>query len=157
MATSNKTYETALAKLNAYVKKQGLRKSNVRNQVLEQICRLRQPFTAEQLTQACEEERISLATIYNALTLFVTAQIIHASKRQRGRTAIEYELITGTQNRLQVICSGCGRKANFHDKALERMIIDRQYYNLAFQHFSLFVYGECRLCRQKRKQEIRKA
>ena len=101
MAAVNKTYETALAKLNAYIKRQGLRTSIVRNQVLEQVCRLRQPFTAEQLTQACEEERISLATIYNALTLFVSAQIVHASKRQRGRSAIEYELITGTQNRLQ--------------------------------------------------------
>ncbi len=157
MATSNKTYETALAKLNAYVKKQGLRKSNVRNQVLEQICRLKQPFTAEQLTQVCEEDRISVATVYNALSLFVTAQIIHASNRQRGRTAIEYELITGTQNRLQIICSGCGRKANFHDKVLEKMIVERQYYNLSMQHFSLFVYGECRLCRQKKKQEARKS
>lgn len=157
MAVSNKTYDTALAKLNAYIKKQGLRNSSVRNQVLEQICHLRQPFTAEELTQACEEDRISIATIYNALTLFVTAQIVHASKRQRGRTAIEYELITGSSNRLQVICTGCGRKATFHDKALEKMIVERQYYNLSMQHFSLFVYGECRLCRQKKKQEARKS
>lgn len=152
MASANRSYDIALARLNAYIKAKKLRASTTRNKVLEKICRLRQPFTAEQLTEACAEEIVSLATIYNALTLFVSAQIIHASHRQRGSTVTEYELITGSSNRLQIICTTCGKKSNFHDNAIERQIKEHQFYKFDYQHFSLFVYGECNTCKKKKQQ-----
>lgn len=151
-----KTYKGALAKLNAYVKEHKMRASQVREMVLEQVCQLHQPFTAEQLIQACAPERISQGTIYNALDLFVEAQLVHAAERQRGRAATEYELITGHGVRMQMECQRCGRIVEFHDKAVARLVQERKYSNFNVQHFSLFVYGECKLCRRLQKAKADK-
>ncbi len=117
--------------------------------VLTQICQLPQPFTADQLLKACEADRISVGTIYNSLETFVDANILVAFERQMGKNAAEYELITGSANRMQIICQKCGRVTSFTDKAITTLIQDRKYSNLNMQHFSLFVYGECKICRKK--------
>ena len=147
-----KSYKTASAKLNAYVQEHAMRTSQVREMVLEQVCQLRQPFTADQLVAACKPERISQGTVYNALDLFLEAKILHAADRQRGRIATEYELITGNAIRMQLECQRCGRLVEFHDKAIERLVMERKYSNFTIQHYSLFVYGECKLCRRLAKK-----
>lgn len=138
--------------LDRYIAEHNMRPSKVRNMVLEQVCLLSQPFTADQLAKACEAERISIGTVYNTLSLFISAQILHATQRQRGRTATEYELVTGAHNRIQMICQRCGRVANLRDKAIENLIERRKYSNFNEQHFSLFVYGECKHCRRPVKE-----
>ena len=153
-AVSSKTHNAALKQLNAYLKAHEMRPSKVRNMVLAQICSMPQPFTAEQLVEACQAERISVGTVYNALNLFVLAQILQMHDRQRGRMASEYEVIIGTAMRMQVVCTKCGRVTEVHDQAIERLIKERKYTNFNLQHVSLFVYGECKLCRkQKNKDE----
>lgn len=153
MASKNRIYDAALTRLNAYIKQEKMRVSPVRRMVLEKVCLLKQPFTAEQLIQACAEERISDATIYNALTLFITARILHANKRQRGQTSTEYELTIGAHTRMQIICQKCGRITSFHDKAIEQIVKEHKYYNFNFSRFSMFVYGECKHCRKPQREE----
>ena len=154
MASTNKTYEIALAKLNAYIKKKGLRVSPVRKMVLEEICLFRQSFTADELTQACAKYYISTGTIYNALSLFVAAQILNAINRQRGRTSVEYELTIGTHSKIQIVCTKCGRVTTLHDKKLEELIKDHKYANFNPVRYTMHMYGECKHCRSpKRKEE----
>lgn len=144
-----RAYNLAQEKLARYLRENEKRPSKVRNMVLTQICQLSQPFTADQLLKACEADRISVGTIYNSLETFVDANILVAFERQMGKNAAEYELITGSANRMQIICQKCGRVTNFTDKAITTLIQDRKYSNLNMQHFSLFVYGECKICRKK--------
>ncbi|MBQ6748958.1 MAG: transcriptional repressor [Paludibacteraceae bacterium] len=146
---TDKTYKSALERLSGYIRANGMRPSAVRRMILEQVCALPQPFTAEQLAKACAEQRISVGSVYNALNLFVTARLLHASVRQRGRAATEYELMTDNTVRMQVICQKCGRTTDFNDKAIARLIQERKYSNFNLQHFSLFVYGECKVCRRR--------
>jgi Fe2+ or Zn2+ uptake regulation protein len=146
-----KTYDIALERLNQYLKEQHMRVSKVREMVLEQICLLPQPFTADQLVQACTAERISTGTVYNTLALFVSIRILNAITRQRGKNATEYELITGSKVRMQVICQKCQRVTHFRDPALERLILNRKYTNFNLQYYSLFIYGECKYCRYKKR------
>lgn len=143
----SKTYDTALERLQAYIKANKMRRSVVREMILEQVCQLPQPFTADQLSKACAAERISVGSVYNVLDVFVSAQILHAISRQRGRTAMEYELTMVTRNRIQVICGRCQRVTNFHDKAIEHLIETRKYSNFNPDHYTLFVYGVCKHCR----------
>ena len=119
--------------------------------VLEQVCLLPQPFTAEQLADACKAERISVGTVYNALNLFLLAQILYATNRQRGRAATEYELTVGSPTRMHIVCTRCGRVTEIHDKAIARLVQERKYSNFNMQHFSLYVYGECKICRRQVK------
>ena len=149
MVKGARSYNAALERLCRYVREQEKRPSKVRNMVLAQVCQLAQPFTAEQLSKACEQDRISVGTVYNALTLFVDAGIVRAITRQRGKAATEYELITGSASRFLMICKKCGRTVELSDKAIARLIKERKYSNFNIQHFSLFVYGECKICRKR--------
>lgn len=144
-----KGYSKALERLHAYVRANNLRPSAVREMVLEQACLLHQPFTADQLIQACAPERISVGTVYNSLNLFVKAEILSGKQRQRGHLATEYEILTDPSKHMQYVCKQCGRIVDFQDKALARLIEERKYTNFNLQHYSLIVYGECKLCRRK--------
>lgn len=148
-----KIFGGALERLNAYIASHEMRFSPVREVVLEQACLLPQPFTADQLIEACLTEHVSQGTVYNCIRLFLDAQILHANERQRGRTSTEYEVITGNITRAQIICQKCGRVSNFRDPAIERFVRERKYSNFNIQHFSLFVYGECKRCKQKKTDE----
>lgn len=146
-----KTYSGAQERLSAYIRTHAMRPSAVRNMVLEQVCLLHQPFTAEQLIRVCATERISVGTVYNSLNLFVKAQIIRGLQRQRGHIQTEYELINDGAKRMQFICSKCGRIVDFNDKAIARLIEERKYSNFNIRQYSLVVYGECKVCRSKKK------
>ena len=150
MQKSARAYILAQEKLVRFLHEHEKRPSKVRNIVLSLACALPQPFTAEQLQRACETERISVGTIYNSLNTFVDAQILRATERQRGKAATEYELITGSSNRLQIVCKKCGRVTDVTDKAITTLVQNRKYSNFNMQHFSLFIYGECRICRKKK-------
>ena len=150
MQKSARAYILAQEKLVRFLHEHEKRPSKVRNIVLSLACALPQPFTAEQLQRACETERISVGTIYNSLNTFVDAQILRATERQRGKAATEYELITGSSNRLQIVCKRCGRVTDITDKAITTLVQNRKYSNFNMQHFSLFIYGECRICRKKK-------
>jgi len=126
-----------------------MRPSAVRNMVLEQVCLLHQPFTAEQLIAVCAPERISVGTVYNALGLFVQADILRGLQRQRGHIQTEYELIQDSAKHMQFICKNCGRTVDFNDKAIARLIEERKYTNFNLLSYSLIIYGECKTCRKK--------
>ena len=149
MAKSVRSYNRALERLHRYLLDHDKRPSKVRNIVLGCAFELRQPFTAEQLLTACQAERISVGTVYNSLELFCDAGIMRAITRQRGKAATEYEIVTGSANRFQMICKKCGRTVEISDKAITRLIRERKYSNFNMQHFSLFVYGECKICRKR--------
>lgn len=144
-------YANTLERLNKYIQLADLRPSVVRNAVLEQACLLPQPFTAKKLVEVCKQQQISTGTVYNSLNIFISAQILHAINRQRGKTATEYELTSINQNKMQVICLKCGRISDITDKAIARLVKERKYSNFTMNHFSLFIYGECKVCRKKRK------
>ena len=126
--------------------------------VLEQLCNLQQPFTEAQLQEACKAERISRATVYNTLNLCIQAKIIRPYERAFRQKVTEYELITAAaRSHMQIYCRKCGRRVAIHDKALARMVEERSYVNFIPQHFTLIVYGECKICRRLAAQRTRKA
>lgn len=142
-------YKGALESLSAYVKTHGMRASVVREMVLAQACLLKQPFTAALLEEACKTEHISTGTVYNALNLFIEAEIVKVYDRGYGQTVTEYEVTnTASRSHMQIICRKCGRRAGFYDKALMRMINERKYVNFNMQNYTLVVYGECKICRK---------
>jgi Fe2+ or Zn2+ uptake regulation protein len=146
--TSKKTYDNALAMLHRYMEEHNMRNSPVREMVLNEICQMPQPFTAEHLQQVCSEDHISAGTVYNALRLFLGIGILHAIKRQRGNTSVEYELVCEKRTRMQVICEKCGRITSFHDKAIDTLVQSSRRTNFIMDHFVLTLYGECKKCKK---------
>ena len=152
MTKNEKIYTSALKRLYKYIKTHNMRPSAVRNVVLENVCKLHQPFTANQLAEVCAIERISVGTVYNALDTFIKADILRGLQRQSGQTATEYELILETTKHMQYICTKCGRTVDFNDKAIGRLIEERKFSNFVLKQYSLIVYGECRRCKKKQTE-----
>ena len=149
MKEEEEIYHAAQAQLDAYVAKHKMRHSQVRNMVLEQVCQLPQPFTAAQLEEVCKAERISTGTVYNVLHLLIETSLVRIYDRGVGQTVTEYELVTEvSRSHMQVICRKCGRRTFFYDKAIQRMVSERQYSNFNLQNYTLVVYGECKICRR---------
>lgn len=148
------TYQASDAKLRAYIRAKGLRPTKVRNMVLKQICSIPRPFTADQLVKACEQDHISVGTIYNSLRLFIDAGILRGLTRQRGQSATEYDIQTDKDSLMQIICTKCGRVARMEDRAIYNLVTMRRYSNFNISHFSLYVYGECKVCRRLKMQQL---
>jgi len=153
VAVSTKTRNLAFKQLGAYIRQHNMRPSRVRDIVLEEICLLQQPFTAEQLVEGCETKQISVATIYNTLNLLVLAQILCATSRQRGKASTEYEIVVGKMARVQVVCTKCGRVTEIRDKLVDEIVKGKTYSNFTMRHYSLFIYGECKICRSRKRKE----
>jgi Fe2+ or Zn2+ uptake regulation protein len=82
------------------------------------------------------------------------AQILHATQRQRGAAATEYELIASRSSmRMQVVCTKCGRVQDIQDKAIAHLLQERKYSNFTMQYASVFVYGECKICRRRKDKK----
>ena len=148
----NSPYQASLDALNAYLDAHEMRMTTVRQIVLNEICQLPQPFTAEQLEEVCRSERISKGTVYNTLKLLEDAHILHVLERQKGRTVNEYEITRAEANRMQVVCTRCGRVTEFHDKAIARLMLERRFPNFNVRHFTLLAYGECKTCSKLKKR-----
>ena len=142
-------FDEALNRLNAYIEEHHMRHTPEREMVLEEICKLPQPFTAERLYAVCKPLRLSQGTIYNSLSLFILARILHANSREHGRISTAYELTVGPKSRMQFVCIRCGRTVEFNDKAVAHIVRARKYTNFVPEYCTMVVYGQCKVCRRK--------
>ena len=151
MKSLQKTYEQAVDRLSQYLDERGMRFTVERKFILEQVCSLPQPFSAAQLRALCKAQRLTRATIYNSINLLCDAHVLHTLKRGAGMSTTEYELVGRPTTRMQMVCKRCGRITEFRDATISELIKKHRYTNFDMQHYSLYVYGECKACRPKRK------
>jgi len=146
-----KTYESVMARLNAYLRARKKRLTVERMWIIEQLCQLPQPFTSDQLLQACSERGVARATVFNTIDVLLDAYILHGDERRAGQPATEYEIVAGGGSKLQLVCCTCGKVKDFHDRSIEKMIKERKFLNFSKLRYSLFIYGECKVCSNKKK------
>ena len=143
------TYQQALSRLNAYLAEQNLKPTYERAFILQTICQTDHAITPAEITQLVKDHNISRSTVYNTIHLFCLARILCCISGQDGAGGVKYELCSDKPNRFRMICTRCGREAELHDKSLQNLISSKKYTNFNFRHFSLYVYGECKVCRKK--------
>lgn len=146
--TATNEYTAALNALNTYIWDHGYRHTAEREIVLQIICNLLQPFMPGQVVEKAKEEHISQATVYNCLNLFEQVGIIRLLQKRTLKSRCEWEVVAGHNNRLQLICKKCGRVSDFKDLAITNAVKLRKYSNFTPEHFTIFVYGECKHCRK---------
>ena len=150
-----KTFELNKERLDAYIKAHAMRNTEERYMVLRRICELGNPFTAEMLIKAIEKDFISPATVYNTLILFQKARLVHMLGKQIRQTKrdedvetnTQYELVRTGSSRLQLVCTRCGRVADFKDATISGVLKAGKYNNFNMARYSVYLYGECKLCR----------
>ena len=146
--TTEERQEKARELFDQYIADKGLRHTPERYKVLEFACSLEPPFTAEQVVEMAKDIFISQATVYNTFVLLRDAKILHRLNRQYGQSRDQYEVMVNGNNHMQFICKRCGRVVTFKDKMIESSIRARRYNNFKLDHYTLYVYGYCKLCRK---------
>ena len=147
--TSIERYEQASGVLDNYIREHNLRHTLERKRLLKIIADINKPvFTVHDIDAKRKDAHISVPTMYNSLNLFVSAQILYKLERTQGVQVEQYKWALDAKSTMRVICTRCGREANFTDKAVLRILHERKYANFLPAHFSLYVYGVCKTCRR---------
>ena len=147
--TSVERYEKALGVLDEYIRAHNLRHTLERETLLKIMAEVNKPiFTVHDIDAKRKEQHISVPTLYNSLNLFVSARILYKLERTHGVQVEQYKWALDAKDSMRVICTRCGREANFNDPAVNRILHERKYANFIPAHFSVYVYGVCKTCRR---------
>lgn len=140
--------QSSSSRLCAYLDEHRLRHTPERFTILSTVCKL-QRFTIDELRASLNELAISRATVYNTLSLLEDAQLVRRLTKEYGVRAAQYELVRATDSVVQIICQRCGRVGIVKDPTIKRMLADKRWSNFEPDHFSLYVVGQCKVCRRR--------
>ncbi len=112
---AQEAYRSAETALRSYIRSRGLRETKERYALLEEIYLHLEHFDAEQLYQHLLSRgiKVSRATVYNSLQLFVEVGLVRRYLFGEGRML--YERSLGRQQHDHLICLDCGEIQEFCD------------------------------------------
>lgn len=138
-------------RFRTYLRENGLPLTAARKAILEAILASSGHFDVAELYDRLKKHRarLSSATVYRAMPLFVASGIIQETLRAEGRA--RYERAWGHAHHDHLECLRCGRVIEFSDDALERLQekVCRRHGFEAVEH-TLGIRGYCSACRSKR-------
>ncbi len=130
-----------------YLKKQKLRLTPERFDVLDAVTKCKGHFHADDLFLKMKSSgsKVSRATVYNTLEKLTTCGVI--SRYRFGEKLARYELIFGAEQHHHIICRRCGKIEEFADKRVERFARDAaNYMGYRLQDHTLHIFGLCHSC-----------
>lgn len=143
--------------LTEYLQANGHRKTPERFAILDMIYSIKGHFGIDELYHYMENEgefRVSRATLYNTIILFVEANLV--IKHQFGNSS-QYERAYKNETHHHMICTGCGMVSEFEDETLKQVIANTKLKRFTASHYSLYIYGQCSKCTwAKRKMKKNK-
>lgn len=155
MATADdRLYAAHSKKLATFIAARGMRKTQERFSILEEVCRLKGHFSAETLREAMEAKayHVSLTSIYNTLDVLMQAGILTC--HTFGGVKREYEL-QGTAH-IHLVCTQCGKIREVVDADLAKQISLRRYGSFAANSFSIDIFGICASCARTNRKNMNK-
>lgn len=138
-----------------YLEKNGQRKTPERFAILDKIYSFEGHFSIEQLLQEMEKMkfRVSRATVYNTITLLLDAKLI---LKHSFNNSSQYEKSYNTQTHHHIICTECGKVAEFENKNIKNIIESSKFPRFTAINYSLYVYGICSSCKRARTIKLKK-
>lgn len=140
-------YRKARENFRLYLETNKNRKTPERFAILEEIYLNQHHFDAEALYIKMKQNayRVSRATIYNTLDLLVECGLIKA--HQFGINKTLFERSFGFEDHDHLICTSCGKIAEFQDERLDHTVLDQcKASGFTHDHYSLNIYGKCIDC-----------
>ncbi|MCQ2342624.1 MAG: transcriptional repressor [Paludibacteraceae bacterium] len=145
---NNEKYHEVEQILMEYQGLHHLRNTPERLKILHQIVDHTGAFSAADVQKWVKDDFISPATVYNTLALLEKARIVHCLRKQHSSRTLQYELAVGEQCTMQIVCTRCGRVSMVKDKSAETALKMKNYPNFIMQHYSVYVFGECKHCKK---------
>lgn len=156
MNSVEQIYKEAERKLERYIGTNGLRHTQERYTILRYTCELGNPFTAGDVVKRAKADYISKATVYNTLQLLVSAQILWFMGKKG--TQATYEFVNSGKVHIQLKCTRCGKVTKVRkNTAIDNVIHMYKPTNFNISHYSLYIYGACKVCRKLEMEKLNKA
>lgn len=137
--------------LSDYIRRHGLRRTFERERILQLIIEMDGHFTAQSLYERYEEtgQHLSLASFYNTIEFLLKASLI--VKHPFTGAEQQFELRERAEGHHHRICTECGAMKEFSDRKLARAVMGRQFNTFDTRYHSVYLYGVCSKCRNKRQ------
>ena len=137
-------------KFKGYLKEKRLKFTPGRKVILEGIFSFHRHFDVEELYEKLRKngEKLSRATIYRAMPLFIESGFVKEILHCRGKAS--YEHIFGHKHHDHLLCVKCGRVIEFKEDKIEKLQneVCKKYDFKPIEH-RLGIRGYCRMCRAK--------
>ena len=142
--------------LDDYLRRTNRRHTSERTALLECVLATKGRFSIDTLRLNAEKTgmRVSVATVYNTVELFVECGLV-VRHRFGSRTSM-YEKASVGDNHYHLVCTNCGKIKDVHDADLSKMLSRRRYVGFTPAYFAVSVYGVCSACRRKAKVSTEK-
>ena len=145
---------TPLQRFEEYLQSKGLRNTDQRRQLLEQVFNRHEHFDADQLIEQLPAKGtvnyVSRPTVYRTLREFVDAGLLHRFELD-GRSVYEHDY--GYPQHDHLYCTGCQTLIEFSSAELARIrdAVAAKHQFRAQAH-RLIISGVCRDCRSSRSK-----
>jgi Fur family ferric uptake transcriptional regulator len=130
-----------------YIKSRGLKFTPERQIILEEVFSMHEHFDVEKLHKRLDAKgsRISRATIYRTLPLFLDCGLISEAVRCKDR--VYYEHVFGHKHHSHLVCINCGKVIEFEDDRIEeeKERICKKY-NFKPAEYRFGIKGYCKDC-----------
>lgn len=143
-------------KFTAYLNAHSLRKTAERYAILEAIYSIKGHFDVEKLYDLMlneEKFRVSVATLYNTLTLLIDAQLV---ERHLLGVAPQYECICGVKPHGHAVCTTCGKVTEFQSPDIHATLSSTKIQNFTTSRYSVYLFGTCAKCMRAMKRKNKK-
>lgn len=113
-----------VAVFEEYLRQRGLKLTNARRQLLEQIFSNHSHFTADDLYDLCRARglRVSKATLYRTLAILLDCKLL--AEHDFGQGAKYYEHIYGHRHHYHFFCNATKKIVEFRSEKIERLLDD---------------------------------
>jgi Fur family ferric uptake transcriptional regulator len=142
----------------AYLNAHAMRRTAERYAILDTIYSIKGHFDVEELYDLMlneEKFRVSVATLYNTLTILIDAQLV---QRHQFGSSPQYECTCGVKPHGHAVCTICGKVTEFQNPEILSAVSGKKVQNFTTSRYSVYLFGTCARCmRALKRREKRKA
>lgn len=134
--------------LDVYLESKKHRKTPERYAILNAVFSIAGHFNLEELSDYLQKEnfRVSRATLYNTLKLFLELRLIVRHKLQDGT---KYETNIANESHCHQVCTVCGKITEISVPKVSEAINNVKLHRFHCDGFALYIYGMCSSCHLK--------
>jgi Fur family ferric uptake transcriptional regulator len=136
---------TPAEKFREFLLTKGLRMTQERAKILDEVFASHEHFEAEQLVQKLAQHRVSRSTVYRTVKHLEESGLIRKVARQDSRDVYEHDY--GYPQHDHLICKKCGTLIEFQQSTIASVLAEvARQHGFRMEGHRLEVFGLCDVC-----------